>query len=146
MRRFHLAGAMPLATILWAAAASFSLNSKAIAEQMESSTGPAGVAGVPAPQKNPIRQLAELRSKLDQKDQVIAMRALQLALSQLPDGGTFVWQKKSRSLKGLIKPTRAFRNTDGQVCRHVIYALVLGRYTKQIEGIACRLENGRWQL
>lgn len=137
---------MPLATLLWAAAGSFCLNSHAIAEPIDGATGPIGVATMPAPEKNPIRQLAELRSKLDQKDHIVAMRALHLALSQVPDGGTFIWQKKSRSLKGLIKPTRAFRNANGQLCRHVIYALVLGRYTKQIEGIACRLENGSWQL
>ncbi|GBE42234.1 MAG TPA: hypothetical protein ENH05_03655 [Rhizobiales bacterium] len=146
MRRFRHAGAVPLATLFWAAAASFCLTSQAVAEPMDGSPGPAGVTSVPAPEKNPIRQLADLRSRLDYKDRVVAMRALQLALSQVPDGGTFVWQKKSRSLKGLIKPTRAFRNADGQLCRHVIYALALGRYTKQIEGIACRLENGRWQL
>ena len=146
MRWFHLAGAVPLATLLWAAAASFHITSSATAETMDGAPGPADVAGISAPQKNQIQQLANLRSKLDNTDRVIAMRALQLALSQLPDGGTFVWQKKSRSLKGAIKPTRAFRNAEGQVCRHVIYALALGRYTKQIEGIACRLENGRWQL
>ena len=100
----------------------------------------------PAPEQNPVRRLAELRSKLDGKDQVIALRALHLALTQVPDGGTFVWKKASRSLKGMIKPSKAFRNTDGQLCRHVIYALALGRYLKQIEGIACRQDNGRWQL
>ncbi len=146
MRMFLHAGAVPLATLVWLAAASFCLNSQAVAEPMDGTPGSTDVARMPAPEKNPIRLLADLRSKLDYRDHVVAMRALHLALSQVPDGGTFVWQKKSRSLKGLIKPTRAFRNADGQLCRHVIYALVLGRYTKQIEGIACRLENGRWQL
>ena len=74
------------------------------------------------------------------------MRALQLALSQVEDGGTFLWQKKSLSLKGMITPSKAFRNSSGAVCRHVIYALSLGRYIKQIEGIACRQNDGRWQL
>lgn len=93
-----------------------------------------------------MHSLAKLRSQLDYKDQLIAMRALHLALTQVPDGGSFVWRKSSRSLKGLIKPTRAFRNADGQVCRHVIYALSLGRYIKQIEGIACRTNDGSWYL
>lgn len=146
MRMFLHAGAMPLATLVWLTAASFCLNSQAVAEPMDGTPGSTGAASMPAPEKNPIRLLADLRSKLDRRDHVVAMRALHLALSQVPDGGTFAWQKKNRSLKGLIKPTRAFRNADGQLCRHVIYALALGRYTKQIEGIACRLENGRWQL
>lgn len=88
----------------------------------------------------------KLRAELSYKDHVVALRALHMALTQVPDGGTFVWRKKSRSLKGFIQPTKAFRNAEGQVCRHIVYALALGRYIKQIEGIACRQDDGRWQL
>lgn len=100
----------------------------------------------PLPVRKPVQSLADLKAQLDRNDQLIAMRALHMALSQVPDGGTFVWRKNSRSLKGLIKPTRAFRNAQGQVCRHLIYALSLGRYIKQIEGIACRTGDGSWHL
>lgn len=100
----------------------------------------------PLPLRKPVRSLDNLRSQLDYKDQLIAMRALHLALTQVPDGGSFVWRKNSRSLKGLIKPTKAFRNADGQICRHLVYALSLGRYLKQIEGVACRTGDGTWQL
>jgi len=100
----------------------------------------------PLPVRKPLHSLAKLRAQLDYKDQLIAMRALHLALTQVPDGGSFVWRKNSRSLKGLIKPTKAFRNSDGQVCRHLIYAMSLGRYQKRIEGVACRTGDGTWQL
>ena len=100
----------------------------------------------PAPQANPIRKFTQLRAQLGHGERVIAMRALHLALSQVPDGGAFVWRKKSRSLKGVIKPSKPFRNDGGQICRHVVYALALGRYVKQIEGIACRQDDGRWRL
>jgi hypothetical protein len=146
---FHRARALPLATFLFAATALGHLSPSALAEPGSKSPDQAGLtatAAPPSPEQNPVRRLAELRSKLDGKDQIIAMRALHMALSQVPDGGTFVWQKKSRSLKGMIKPSKAFRNANGQVCRHIIYALALGRYTKQIEGIACRQDDGRWQL
>lgn len=117
-------------------------SSTKIQDRIDASTQPSP----PIPAENPTRAFARLRARLDQGDQIIALRALHLALSQVPDGGTFAWRKRSRSLKGLIQPTKAFRNADGQVCRHVIYTLSLGRYLKQIEGIACRQDDGRWQL
>ena len=146
---FHHARALPLTTFLLAATVMGHSSASAIAAPANETAGQAGLTATAtptAPEQNPVRRLAELRSKLDHKDQMVAMRALHLALSQVPDGGTFVWRKKSRSLKGMIKPSKAFRNADGQICRHIIYALVLGRYTKQIEGIACRQDDGRWQL
>ncbi len=149
MRMFHSTGVISLATIFIAATALGHLSPSALAEPASEISGKTPVTAMtapPAPEQNPVRRFKELRSKLDGRDQIVALRALHLALNQVPDGGTFVWRKRSRSLKGMIKPSKAFRNVDGQVCRHIIYALVLGRYTKQIEGIACRQEDGRWLL
>lgn len=149
MRMFHRARVLPVATLILTAIAFGALSPFAIAEpasEIPEQTGMMATATPPAPEQNPSSRLAELRSKLDRTDQMVALRALHLALSQVPDGGTFVWRKKSRSLKGMIRPTKAFRNVDGHICRHIIYALVLGRYTKQIEGIACRQDDGRWRL
>ena len=151
MRTFLRSRAKPLGTVIFAATALLMWSQFAFAKQGKPAIPPA-LSGVgtaeapPVPQRKPLRRLAELRSRLDHRDHIVAMRALHLALSQVEDGGTFVWQKKSRSLKGMIKPSKAFRNSEGQVCRHVIYALSLGRYIKQIEGIACRQNDGRWQL
>lgn len=88
----------------------------------------------------------QLRAQLDRSDRIAALTALQMALDQVGDGGTFYWRKPDRNLKGIIKPTAAFRNADGRVCRHVIYALSLGAYRKQIEIVACREAGGRWRL
>lgn len=90
--------------------------------------------------------LNELRATLGEEDHRAALRALHVALSRISDGATFVWRKRSRNLTGVIRPTGAFRNTVGQVCRHVVYALSLGRYLKRIEGVACREINGTWTL
>lgn len=114
--------------------------------QVSTNPGPTNNDAPPLPLRKPTLSLDSLRARLDHDDRLIAMRALHLALSQVPDGGTFVWRKRSRNLKGLIKPTNAFRNERGQVCRNVIYALSLGRYLKQIKGVACRDEDGSWRL
>lgn len=96
--------------------------------------------------KSAIEPLEELQAKLGTSDQVAALQALQSALNQVGDGGTYIWKKHDTRLKGIIKPTTAFRNAHGQVCRHVIYALSIGDYRKQIEIIACREAGGRWRL
>lgn len=97
-----------------------------------------------APHRTP--SLAELRARLNESDRRVALSALHIALTRISDGATYVWRKSGRNLIGTIKPTSAFRNANGQVCRHVIYTLTLGRYHKRVEGIACRGISGRWSL
>lgn len=90
--------------------------------------------------------LSELKARLDRSDRAAAMQALELALSELGDGVTLVWQRPERGLVGRIKPVSAFRDGQGRVCRHVLYSLTLGTYQRQIEGVACREQDGSWSL
>jgi surface antigen len=90
--------------------------------------------------------LSELKARLDRSDRLAAMQALELALSELGDGITLVWQRPERALTGRIKPVSAFRDDRGRVCRHIVYSLALGAYQRQIEAVACREQNGSWSL
>jgi surface antigen len=90
--------------------------------------------------------LSDLKARLDASDRLAAKQALELALSELGDGVTLVWQRPERHLEGRIKPVSAFRDDRGRVCRHVVYSLTLGTYQRQIEGVACREPNGSWSL
>ena len=90
--------------------------------------------------------LSDLKARLDRSDRVAALQALELALSELGDGVTLVWQRPERGLVGRIKPVSAFRDDKGRVCRHVLYSLALGTYQRQIEGVACRESDGSWSL
>ena len=90
--------------------------------------------------------LNELKARLDRSDRAAAMQALELALSELGDGVTLVWQRPERGLVGRIKPASSFRDDQGRVCRHVLYSLALGTYQRQIEGVACRESDGSWSL
>ena len=90
--------------------------------------------------------LNELKARLDRSDRAAAMQALELALSELGDEVTLVWQRPERGLVGRIKPVSAFRDDQGRVCRHVLYSLALGTYQRQIEGVACRESDGSWSL
>jgi len=90
--------------------------------------------------------LSQLKARLDRSDRVAAVQALELALSELGDGVTLVWQRPERGLVGRVKPVSAFRDDQGRVCRHVLYSLALGTYQRQIEGVACREPDGSWSL
>ena len=48
--------------------------------------------------------LSELKARLDRSDRVAAVQALELALSELEDGVTLVWERPERALTGRIKP------------------------------------------
>jgi surface antigen len=107
--------------------------------------GETGAIGPAAPEGQQLG-LGELKARLDQSDRLAARQALELALSELGDGVTLVWQRPERKLEGRIKPVSAFRDDRGRICRHVVYSLTLGPYQRQVEGVACREPNGSWSL
>jgi hypothetical protein len=111
--------------------------------------GPMRTEGAPLPWLQPTSRpttLAELKARLDESDRHAALQALDFALSELSDGAAYFWGRSNRSLTGMVMPTMAFRDGQGRVCRHVIYMLALGSYSKSIEGIACRRPDGVWSL
>lgn len=87
---------------------------------------------------------SRLRANLVAKDHAKALDALHLALSEVGDGSTYVWERPKRFLRGLITPTSSFRDVTGRVCRHVVYTLSLGHHTRRTEGIACRNPDLQW--
>jgi len=90
--------------------------------------------------------LDALRSSLDRSDRTVALHALQMALNELADGVTLVWRRPSSHLAGRIKLVSVFRDDQGHICRQVVYSLARGDHEKQIEGIACRGDDGRWSI
>ena len=94
----------------------------------------------------PTPQFAELKTKLDGSDRQAAAQALQLAMNELGDGVTLVWRRPEHALEGRVKPVSAFRDDHGRLCRHFVYSLSLGGYSREIEGVACREFDGSWSL
>ncbi len=84
--------------------------------------------------------------RLDLNDEIATLETLQLALSEVGDGSTYVWHRYHGRLSGVIKPTASFKDDSGQVCRHLIVVLTSGSRSERTEGIACRLPSGQWQL
>jgi len=89
---------------------------------------------------------AALRAKLDASDREVALKTLLVALREVGDGSTLVWRRPSRQLIGEITPISAFRDDKGRICRRVSYKLILGSYSREVTGNACREADGSWRL
>lgn len=83
---------------------------------------------------------------LDSGDEIAALSSVQYALSATADGATYVWHRNNGRISGLVRPTSSFKNVEGGICRHVIVMLTTGAKTRKTEGVACRRENGIWNL
>lgn len=94
----------------------------------------------------PKPKYAELKPDFTSKDEIAALEAVHLALTEVGDGSSYVWHQKAGRLSGVIQPTASFRDSAGKICRHLVIALSSDGYSRTTEGVACRLPNGSWQL
>jgi surface antigen len=83
---------------------------------------------------------------LDENDEIAALEAIRVALTEVGDGSTYVWRRRHGRLSGIVQPTTSFKDAGGRVCRHILLIMTVGTATGRAEGIACRLADGRWQL
>lgn len=122
------------------------------------SSGPTQAAE-PAPKSSAKRYAPPLANRLKKKpvyltprdtltyyDRLAALEAVQIALSEVGDGDSYVWRRRHGRLNGVIQPTKSYKDTAGRVCRHVIVLLNSGNYSRKREGIACRHIDGIWSL
>ncbi len=91
-------------------------------------------------------KFSQLRSRLRPVDEYAALYALQVALSRVGDGQTYVWGRPKRQLRAIITPISSYRSPKGAICRDIIVSLALGSYIKRIETTACRASDKSWQL
>ena len=88
----------------------------------------------------------DLKSTLDDADEIAALEAVQYALTEVGDGFTFVWYRANGKLSGVFEPTSSFRGSSGHICRHLRVALTSGLVTRKTQGVACRNPGGVWLL
>ena len=91
-------------------------------------------------------KFAEANAFLDENDEIAALEAIRVALTEVGDGATYVWHRRHGRLSGIVQPTASFKDPGGRVCRHILLIMTVGTATGRAEGIACRLADGRWQL
>jgi hypothetical protein len=99
-----------------------------------------------APGTTPRPKLADHSRNLDDSDEIATLEAIRVALTEVADGSSFVWHRDSGRLSGVVQPTASFKDASGRVCRHLVLVLSAGARSGRVEGVACRLTDGRWQL
>lgn len=87
-----------------------------------------------------------IQPQIEPGDDVAALEAVDIALTQASDGATYVWRRGNGRLVGAVRPTKTFRDADQRMCRHIEMQLRLGTYLRRTEGIACRGTDGVWLL
>lgn len=102
-------------------------------------------AAMSEPQPGPAPRL-DPRARLDDNDRLAALEALQLALTEVGDGSSYVWHARTGRVSGVVKPTQSFKSSGGRICRHIVVVLSAGTHSRKTEGVACRLDSGIWQL
>jgi hypothetical protein len=90
--------------------------------------------------------LAEHKVVPDENDEIAALEAIRIALTEVGDGNTFAWHRRHGRLSGLVQPTTSFKDSAGRVCRHILLIMTAGDHVGKAEGVACRGGDGRWQL
>jgi hypothetical protein len=108
-------------------------------------TNPPATPGKP-PAVSTKPKFAETNAHLDENDEIAALEAIRVALSEVGDGGSYVWYRQHGRLSGVVQPTVSFKDMAGRVCRHILLIMTVGTATGRAEGVACRLGDGRWQL
>jgi hypothetical protein len=91
-------------------------------------------------------KFAAREANLDENDEIAALEAIRVALTEVADGNSYVWYRRHGRLSGIVQPTVSFKDPAGRVCRHILLIMTVGAATGRAEGIACRLGDGRWQL
>ncbi len=91
-------------------------------------------------------KFAGIQLPLDASDEIAVLESVQLALTQVADGSSYVWHRSHGRLSGIVRPTASFKDHRGHVCRHILVVLNGTGETKKTEAIACRLETGGWEL
>lgn len=91
-------------------------------------------------------KVSQIRPRLDARDEAAALEAVQIALTEVGDGSTYVWYRNGGRISGLVQPTQSFKDALGRVCRRIVVTLNDASRSRRAEGIACRLADGGWQL
>ncbi len=91
-------------------------------------------------------KLAGVDRRLGHDEELATLEAIQLALTEVDDGSSYVWHGRNGRISGVVQPTNSFRGGNGDICRHIVVVLSASGYSRSSEGIACRDTMGLWRL
>jgi surface antigen len=126
---------------------SFALGAGGCSYRLESLTGKAKdddraeITGSikPSPAVKPIAELAEA-------DLVIARATVSEALSKGGKDTSVPWENPTTGARGTITPLASTYTQDGQTCQDFLASYVRNGSESWLQGEACRLSRGDWQV
>ncbi len=93
-----------------------------------------------------LKSVAVEPPSLNEGDEIAALESVQLALTEIADGSSYIWHRNHGRLSGIVRPVSSFKAANGSVCRYAVLVLSSLDVTKRTEIVACRLPTGVWQL
>jgi len=88
----------------------------------------------------------KLGKSLDCQDQQYHYDTTQNALETQKTGATSTWVNPDTGHKGEVTPTRTYTSADGTPCRDFTQTIYVDGEYEEIQGTACRQEDGTWQV
>jgi surface antigen len=82
---------------------------------------------------------------MDCQDQQYHYDTTQNALETQKVGQTSIWTNPDSGNKGEVTPTRTY-TSDGQPCRDFTQTIYVDGENEEVQGTACRQEDGTWQV
>ncbi len=83
---------------------------------------------------------------LDCQDQQYHYDTTQNALETQKTGTTSTWVNPDSGHKGEVTPTKTYTSADGTACREFTQTIYVDGEYEEVQGTACRQEDGTWQV
>lgn len=83
---------------------------------------------------------------MDCKDHQYHQETTQDALETQPTGQTSSWTNPDTGHSGKVTPTKTYTSSDGVPCREFTQTIYVDGEYEEVEGTACRQEDGTWKV
>ena len=102
----------------------------------------------PAPKAatTPVTAASEPAAAPAEADLAIARVAASEAVARSGEDISVPWENPRTGARGTVTPLAAAYTQDGFVCRDFLASYVRGRQESWLQGEACRIHQGRWEV
>ena len=87
-----------------------------------------------------------LGQSLDCQDQQYHQQTTQNALETQKTGQSSSWVNPDSGHSGEVTPTRTYTTSEGQACRDFTQTIYVDGEYEEVEGTACRQDDGSWAV
>ena len=85
-------------------------------------------------------------AQLDERDRLLAGRALQATLETSPDNTAGGWNNPNTGNNGTFTPVKTWQTGSATYCREFQTTIMVGNKVQEGYGTACRQADGSWQI